>query len=140
MGKFKKKLFGYLGSARWYDSALFFIRLFIGVMMLTHGIAKLQNYNALSAAFPDPIGWGSSISFFLITLVEVGGSLFLIAGFLVRPVAIVMAAAMFTATFLTYSGGIAAHELSFIYLGVYIMLAISGGGKYALDRMVFKKK
>ena len=34
-------------------------RVFIGFLMLTHGIPKIFSFNLLSATFPDPIGLGS---------------------------------------------------------------------------------
>lgn len=141
MKKTTRKLFTFLNTGRWTDSALFFLRLFVGVMMFTHGLAKIQNFNALADSFPDPIGWGSRASFTLIMLAETLGSLCIVSGFLLKPAALVLAFGMFTASFLAYPGSsFAAHELSFIYMGIYITLAISGGGKYSLDKLVFRTK
>lgn len=136
-----KKMFRFLSSGRWNDSALFFLRLFVGVMMFTHGLAKIQNFNELAGSFPDPIGWGSTTSFVLIMLAETIGSLCIVAGFLLKPAALVLAFGMFTASFLAFPGAsLSAHELPFIYMGIYIFLFICGGGKYALDRLVFRVK
>lgn len=141
MANIKKKVFRFLSTERWNDSAIFFIRLFAGIMMLTHGIAKIQNYNMLYESFPDPVGLGSKASLILITLTEVAGSLCLIAGFLVRPAALVLAFGMFAASFLSFPGSsFSEHELAFLFMGIFIMLFISGGAKYSLDRMLFRVK
>lgn len=34
-------------------------RIVFGVLLMTHGIAKWQNFETLSATFPDPLGVGS---------------------------------------------------------------------------------
>lgn len=139
MNKYKRRLYKLLSTERWNDSAIFFLRLFVGVMMLTHGVAKIQNYNMLFDSFPDPIGWGSRASLMLIISAEVLGSILLIVGLFVRPAALFLALGMFFATFLTFPDkAFAESELSFIYMGIYIMLLISGGAKYSLDRFWFR--
>lgn len=62
------RMLSWLASDRWFDAAVLFMRIFVGAMMLTHGIGKLQNYNAIVNSFPDPLGIGSAASFTLITL------------------------------------------------------------------------
>ena len=71
-----------LSTRRWNDTAILFLRLFIGAMMLTHGM-----FVATFVAFPDK----------------------------------------------SFADG----ELSFVYMGIYIFLIISGGGEYSLDRLFF---
>ena len=36
-------------------------RVVFGLLLMSHGIAKLQNFEALSATFPDPLGVGSRV-------------------------------------------------------------------------------
>lgn len=110
-------------------------------MMLTHGIAKVENFNQLADSFPTPLGWGSRLSFTVILLVETLGSICIITGFLLKPASLVLAFAMFTAAFLTFPGSnISANELPFIYMGVFIFFIIAGGGRYSLDKLVFRTK
>lgn len=40
-------------------------RVVFGLLLMSHGIAKLQNFEALSATFPDPLGVGSRMSLVL---------------------------------------------------------------------------
>ena len=138
MKKQLSMLLSSLSSDRWFDSAIFFMRIFIGAMMLTHGIGKLQNYNAIVNSFPDPLGIGSAVSFTLITLTEVGCSVLLIMGLLTRLATLPLIFGMFVATFIAFpEKSFAEGELSFVYMGIYIMLLISGGGQYALDALFF---
>ncbi len=128
----------WLSSDRWFDSAILFMRIFIGAMMLTHGIGKLQNYNAIVNSFPDPLGIGSAVSFAIITFVEVGCSVLIIMGLFTRLASLPLIFGMFVATFIAFPDkSFAAGELSFVYMGIYIMLLISGGGRYAIDAFMF---
>lgn len=128
----------WLSSDRWFDSAILFMRIFIGAMMLTHGIVKLQNYNAIVNSFPDPLGIGSAVSFAIITFVEVGCSVLIIMGLFTRLATLPLIFGMFVATFIAFPDkSFAAGELSFVYMGIYIMLLISGGGRYAIDAFMF---
>ncbi len=123
---------------RYFDSAILFMRIFVGAMMLTHGIGKIQNYDAIVNSFPDPFGIGRAASFVLITLTEVGCSVLLIIGLLTRIAALPLIFGMFVATFLAFPDkSFSAGELSFAYMGIYITLFISGGGRYSLDAMFF---
>ena len=127
-----------LSSDRWFDSAILFMRIFIGAMMLTHGIGKIQNYNAIVNSFPDPWGIGSAVSFTLITLTEVGCSVLIIMGLFTRLATLPLIFGMYVATFIAFpEKTFAEGELSFVYMGIYIMLLISGGGRYALDALFF---
>ncbi len=128
----------WLSSDRWFDSAILFMRIFIGAMMLTHGIGKLQNYDAIVNSFPDPFGIGSAVSFAAITFVEVGCSVLIIMGLFTRLATLPLIFGMFVATFIAFPDkSFAAGELSFIYMGIYIMLLIAGGGRYAIDSFMF---
>lgn len=128
----------WLSSDRWFDSAILFMRIFIGAMMLTHGIGKLQNYNAIVNSFPDPLGIGSAVSFAIITFVEIGCSVLIIMGLFTRLATLPLIFGMFVATFIAFPDkSFATGELSFVYMGIYIMLLISGGGRYAIDAFMF---
>lgn len=137
----KHVFYKFLSTERWKDSAIFFMRIFVGILMLTHGIEKINNYEILYTTFPSIFGMGSNLSLILIIAAEAGCSLLLIIGLFVRPAAIALAFSMFVATFVAQSGmPFAARELSLIYMGIYIMLAISGGMRYSLDRVFFSKQ
>ncbi len=58
------------------DWAKLGLRVFIGFMMLTHGIAKIEQFDTLKSTFPATMGMSSELSLILIILVE--GWLFLV--------------------------------------------------------------
>ena len=108
---------------------------------MMHGITKLQDYEMLYPSFPDLLGLGGGTTLTIITLIEVGCSALLIIGLLVRPASIILAIGMFTATFIAFPHKTFAQgELSFVYMGIYLALAISGGGRYAFDKLLRAKK
>lgn len=137
---FVKYLLSGLSTRRWNDSAILFLRLFIGAMMLTHGIGKIQGYDYLVNSFPDPFGIGHAASFTLITIAEVGFSMALMVGLFTRLAALGLAFGMFVATFIAFPDkSFADGELSFVYMGIYIFMVISGGGGYSLDKLFFSR-
>ena len=56
----RRQLYKMLSTERWKDSSVFFLRIFVGVMMLIHGIAKINGYEMLFTSFPDPLGIGTA--------------------------------------------------------------------------------
>lgn len=130
---------GFLLSERYSNFALLVLRLFVGGMMLTHGVAKLENFAGLREGFPDPIGLGSAVSLVMIILVEVGASLMIATGLLTRFAVIPAIFSMFVAAFLapphfTFAGS----ELAIMYLGMYIVIFIAGPGKCSIDYLIGK--
>ena len=123
------------------SGAILLLRIFIGLLMMTHGWGKLSNFGAFSGGFPDPIGLGSEFSLILAIGAEFFASIFLILGLLTRLSVIPLAFTMIVAFFVVHAADpFQAKELSLIYLGIYIYLFLAGPGKYSLDRVLFKKK
>lgn len=118
---------------------LLLLRLFIGGMMLTHGVAKLSGFEALSTTFPDPLGIGSAASLVLSLLAEVGCSLLLIFGIFTRLAVLPLIFNMCIAVFVVHAGGaFQMKEMAVMYLAIYILVFFLGGGKYAVDRLFLK--
>ncbi|WP_298064895.1 DoxX family protein [uncultured Rikenella sp.] len=128
----------FLLSERYANLALLFLRLFVGGMMLTHGIAKIQNFAALREGFPDPIGWGVGLSLVMIILVEIGGSLMVIAGLLTRFAVIPLVFAMIMAMTVHPDTSLGSIELPLLYLGMYVVIFIAGPGKCSIDCLIGK--
>lgn len=116
--------------------ALLFLRLFVGVIMLTHGWPKLMGFAAMSGGFPDPLHIGSTASLSLAVFAEVFCSVLLIVGAFTRLAAGALIVNMGVALFLIHgpvSESNALAELPLFYLVVYIYLFLSGPGQYAVD-------
>jgi putative oxidoreductase len=114
------------------------LRLFFGFLFLMHGIDKLANFEVLSYSFPDPLGMGSHLSLVLVILAEVFCALTFICGFLFRISLLPMLFAMFIAFFYAHGGSIADGELAFIYLGVFLLLLVTGPGRYSADYLIYR--
>ncbi len=134
-----KKFFLYdypLGRDAQSFVALFF-RLFIGMMMLTHGMAKLSNFGVMSAAFPDPLGVGPAASLTLSILAEVGCSLLIIVGLFTRLAALPLIFNMIIAVTVHAGDPLSAKEPALLYLAFYMVIFFAGSGRYSVDHLLF---
>lgn len=119
-------------------------RIIFGLLFLSHGIQKWSNFHELSSTFPDPLGVGHSVSLGLAIFAELLCSIGVILGILYRLAFIPMIFTMSMAFFVIHGNDpFSVKELSFVYLVVFVLLLITGPGKYAIDRliskMIFKK-
>ena len=134
--KFIQMTLTFLLSECCSNAARLFLRLFVGILMLTHGIAKIEN--TLVDTFPDPIGLGT-LTLPLIILVEVGASILVMVGFLTRLALIPLIFSMIVAAFLTFpTFALATSELPLMYLGIFITLLLAGPGKCSIDYLLDK--
>ena len=135
---FKSFLFpAYYDTSRAYSVLLLVVRIFFGLLFLTHGYDKLMSHASLPYLFADPFGLGSIISYWMAVFAEVVCSFALIFGILQRIVLIPMIFTMCTAFFIVHgTDAFAVKELSFIYLIVFIILYVAGPGKYSFDATI----
>ena len=112
------------------------IRLFFGVLFFMHGLDKMTNFDQLSLTFPDIMGFGSYMSLMISIFAEFCCSLFLIFGLLVRVMLIPMIIAMAVAFFDVHDAMMPEGELSLIYLIVFIILYLTGPGRFSLDYLI----
>lgn len=118
------------------DWILLVLRLMIGILMLVHGCQKISNYDTLVQSFPDPIGLGGSLSFHLAIFAEFACSLGVIFGFMFRLSLIPLIVTMIVATFVAMAPmGWAGQELPAMYLFIFLLLIVSGPGRYSLDHL-----
>lgn len=123
------------------DIALLMLRIAAGGFMLSHGIGKFEKlFSGEPILFPDPIGVGATASLALVVFAEVFCSIFLIFGLAIRFSAIPLIVTMLVAAFIAHAGdGFGKQELPLLYTVIYIVLAISGSGKIAVDRWIYDK-
>ena len=119
------------------------LRLFFGILFFSHGLDKMMNFNELSYTYPSVFGFGSYMTLMLSIFCEFACSIFLMAGLLVRITVIPMIVAMAVAFFDIHDGMFPDGELSLIYLVLFVILYITGPGRYSLDYLIdmkFKKE
>ena len=116
---------------------LLILRISFGLLLMNHGIQKWSNFQELSTSFPDPLGLGSPLSLGLAIFAELVCSMAFIIGFLYRLAMIPMIFTMGIAFFVIHANdAFAMKELALVYLIVFILMYISGPGKYSVDYMI----
>lgn len=121
------------------DAGLLVMRLAIGgFMAFGHGWGKLVGFAEKSATFPDPLHLGSSaVSLALVVFAEVACSLLLVAGLFTRLAAIPLAFTMMVAAFVIHgSDPFATKEKALLFLIAYLMLLLTGPGRWSLDHLL----
>lgn len=113
------------------------LRIAFGILIVTHGWAKFQGFEAMSSAFPDPFGIGSTASLCLAIFAELFCGLALVAGFLTRLVAIPLIVTMLVAFFNAHSGSFEqGGELAFTYLIAFVAIFFTGPGNLSFDNLI----
>ena len=115
---------------------LLFMRLFFGALFFMHGLDKLSNFNALSLTYPSVLGLGSYTTLMITIFCEFACSMFLMVGLVTRVVLIPMAIAMAVAFFDIHDGMMPEGELALIFLIVFVVLFITGPGRYSIDYLI----
>lgn len=118
---------------------LLFVRLFFGALFFMHGLDKMTNFNALSESYPSVLGLGSYTTLMITVFCEFACSLFLMAGLVTRIVLIPMMVSMAVAFFDIHDGMMPEGELALIYMIVFIVLFMTGPGRYSVDYLIDKK-
>lgn len=115
------------------------LRVFFGVLFFMHGLDKLTHFNQLSYTYPDVFGFGSYMTLMVSIFAEFACSLFLIAGLLVRITVLPMIAAMAVAFFDVHDGMMPEGELALIYLVLFVILYVTGPGRFSADYLIDMK-
>lgn len=118
---------------------LLFIRLFFGVLFFMHGLDKLTNFNALSENYPSVMGLGSYTTLMISIFCEFACSMFLMVGLVTRVVLIPMIVAMGVAFFDIHDGMMPEGELALIFMIVFVVLFMTGPGRYSVDYLIDRK-
>lgn len=116
------------------DVAILFLRLFIGGVALLHIIGKLQTYDNVVLTYRHILGFDGATSFMIVTVLEGLFAAMIMIGVATRFAAsmMIIVSAMAIAEALLPGGLPTDHaKLYFVYMGIYMTLVISGGGKYA---------
>ena len=124
------------------DFALLVLRIGLGTVFLTHGLGKRKLWSMQPSA-QLPAGMLTKLR--ILSIAEPAGGLGVLVGFLTQLAAlglvIVMLGAiqfLITKVHRKFTGeNTAGWEFEFMLLIVALALAILGGGKFALDRVIF---
>lgn len=130
------------------------MRVMIGLMMLIgHGIGKIQKFEVLKQSFyvPDffPFSYLSPQASLCISIgAEIGAALLLILGLATRPAAFILGFNMVIAAFAYHAEAVwftghgisVAKEPAILYLIPLIGIILSGSGVVSLDALIYKER
>lgn len=121
--------------------ALLFLRVSIGIFMLTHGTGKLITLlDGGAIEFVDPIGIGPTASLAFAVFAEFVCSLLLIFGAATRFAVIPLLITMLVAVLIVHSAdAFQVKEKALLYFSVFVSLLIAGAGKISIDNLIYKK-
>lgn len=135
-------------SAVGVDVCLLVLRVaFGGMMLLGHGVPKIQKFGGSMSTFPDPLGIGGTVSFLGAVGSEVVCAGMVVVGLLTRAAALPLVFTMGVAAIVVHkndgffmSGVGGAKEPAVMYLAVFAAIALAGPGRLSADHAVFGKK
>jgi putative oxidoreductase len=131
----KKLFFSNPTSSARASLGLLILRLAFGLfMVIGHGWGKLINFGDKVKTFSDPLGIGSTASLSGAVFTEVVCALMLTIGLFSRFSAAALAFTMAVAAFIVHGADpFGRKEMALLYLAAYVVLLITGPGKYSLD-------
>ncbi|MDE6552750.1 MAG: DoxX family protein [Muribaculaceae bacterium] len=119
-----------------------FLRLFVGIMLMQFGIRQIGQADMLAETFPSVLALGSDVSLWTMVCIEIGCSVFIMAGFLTRIMLLPPFIAMCIAAYhLLHVAPKAPYLLSWeqpaylpiMFLGIFFFLMLVGPGKISID-------
>lgn len=129
-----------LGSLVDEHIAVLFLRLGAGAFILTHGIPKLMNVFAGDFKFGDPIGLGPELSLILSAFAEGVCGLLVLIGLGTRWASGILVINMAVAGFIFHAPDpFGTKEKALLFLIVFIVITLLGGGKYSLDKKLLNR-
>ena len=142
LGRVIALLSGSTASAgRIHDIGLLVLRLWAGgVMALAHGIPKFGKLGDDPIQFADPLGLGPTLSLICTVLTELVGGLLIAFGFLTRAAVISLVFTFLVVVFIVkFDQGFKEMELGASFLIMYVVLLLTGPGRYSVDHALLKK-
>jgi putative oxidoreductase len=120
------------------DLGLLLLRLWIGVLLFVqHGLGKVTHFSQMSGHFPNPIHIGPVPSLLFAILSDAICSLLVAVGVATRYAALIVVINLGTAFTLVHhmklSPGPGNGELPLLFLGGFLVLVITGAGRYSID-------
>lgn len=126
-------------SAGAFNLGMFILRVVLGLLVASHGYAKLIKFSSLRYRFMNFMHLGSTTSLSLVIFAELICSIFLILGLFTRLASVFIIITMFVVVFVASHGNIFDQgERGAIYLAATIMILLCGPGKISVDGMIGK--
>ncbi|WP_157760817.1 DoxX family protein [Chitinophaga caeni] len=134
-----RKLFSVRFTNGSVNFSLLVIRLVFGILLMTHGWMKIENFSQMSGSFPDPFHVTSKISLTLVIFAEVFCAGLAVIGLFTRLAAIPVIICMCVIVFMIHGNdAVAKQEPGMMYLASFFVLLLCGPGRFSLDSLIWK--
>lgn len=108
---------------------------FSGLLIINHGVSKVENLFSGDPQFVNILGMGAVVSLILAVIAETIFPLMVAIGFKTRLASIPIIITMFVAAFIHHgSDPFMTKEKPLLFLFGFIGIAIIGAGKYSIDK------
>ncbi len=133
-----KKILSVTPGEKMAGAALLLLRVGLGLMMLAHGLPKMQSlFSGEPIQFASVFGMSPEVSLGLAVFAEVGCSILLMLGLATRFAVVPLIVTMIIAVFVIHANDpFAKYEMGLHYLLGYMVLLITGAGRYSLDALI----
>ena len=122
-----------------FNFGMLVLRVFTGLLIVSHGYSKLTAFTTLRYKFMNFMGLGSTMSLTLIIFAEVICGAFIVMGLFTRLACIPPIIGMCVVVFMSSHGNIFnAGEKGTLYLVSFIAILFCGPGKISVDGMMGK--
>lgn len=120
--------------------AILLLRIGAACLVMTHGIPKLMRILEGNYEFGDPLGIGPALSLFLVTFAEAICAFFVLVGLWTRVALIPLIINMLVIVFIAHADDpFGNKEKGAFFLVTWIVLFLTGAGKYSLDKFFNRK-
>lgn len=132
----------FVQSNKIIDLTALLLRIGISTLMLVHGIPKMEMlFSPDTIQFPAVMGMDAQFALGLTVFAEVFCSILLLLGFQTRLATVPLIITMLVAVLYVHGGDpFAKQELGIMYLLVYVVLLLIGGGRYSVDYLLKQRK
>ncbi|MEP6646583.1 MAG: DoxX family protein [Saprospiraceae bacterium] len=129
-------------SRNWaIDLGLFLLRAGTGVLLVPHGIMKVNSFSEKADGFYNFMHLGGRVSMGLTIFAEVVCSILLVLGLFTRLTLIPLIITMIVAVFvINPNATLGDRESGLLYLVPYVVLFFTGPGRISMDQMLFGRK
>jgi len=134
-----KKLLSTHYNAFSFNTAMLVLRMYMGMLMMSHGYEKLVHFSEKKAVFYNFLSLGSTTSLMLCIFAEFFCALFVVIGLFTRlvavPLVIVMSIAIFNVHKMDFFD---TGEKASLYLAGFLVLLLCGPGRASVDGIASK--